>query len=83
MSENKYTGFEIAVIGIACRVPGASNWREYWNNLKNNIESVKFLSEEELYELGVTDDVIKDKNFVGIGSDLKDQIRFNQSSHDG
>ena len=36
----KRTGLEVAVIGMAGRFPGARNLDEFWNNLKNSIESV-------------------------------------------
>ena len=48
----KYTGLEIAIIGLGCRFPGANNWRAYWNNLINGVESIYFLSDQELIELG-------------------------------
>ncbi|MDT2312753.1 beta-ketoacyl synthase N-terminal-like domain-containing protein [Paenibacillus larvae] len=35
-------GLEIAVIGMACRFPGAKNIDEYWNNLVNGTESISF-----------------------------------------
>ena len=41
---------EIAIIGMACRFPGASNAEEYWNNLIQGKESIKFFSEDELSE---------------------------------
>ena len=31
---------DIAVIGMACRFPGADNYDEYWNNLINGVDSV-------------------------------------------
>nr|AMB48441.1 polyketide synthase [Nostoc sp. CAVN2] len=31
---------DIAIIGISCRYPGAKNWREFWENLKNGVDSV-------------------------------------------
>ena len=43
----------IAVIGMACRVPGASNVQEYWENLKAGKETVSFFSDEELQSAGV------------------------------
>ncbi|MBL7701390.1 MAG: hypothetical protein JNM14_04030, partial [Ferruginibacter sp.] len=42
-----YTGLEIAVIGMSCRFPGASDVAEYWANLCNGVESVEFFSREE------------------------------------
>jgi acyl transferase domain-containing protein len=49
-SDQKHTGLEIAIVGMACRLPGARNWREYWNNLINDVESVHFFSDQELIE---------------------------------
>ncbi|MDH4471669.1 MAG: amino acid adenylation domain-containing protein [Fluviicola sp.] len=63
-NNQKYTGLEIAVIGMACRYPGANNWREYWNNLVNGVESVQFLSDEELLAQGVDERTLKNPNFV-------------------
>ncbi|MEQ9404971.1 MAG: amino acid adenylation domain-containing protein [Cyclobacteriaceae bacterium] len=38
---SEYTGFEIAVIGVSGRFPGAKDISEFWENLQNGIESVK------------------------------------------
>ena len=39
MSEpkNEWTGMEVAVIGMACRVPGARNVEEFWRNLRDGV----------------------------------------------
>lgn len=42
----------IAVVGMACRFPGASDWRQYWKNLCDGVESVSFLTEAELLAAG-------------------------------
>jgi amino acid adenylation domain-containing protein len=47
------TGLEIAVIGMAGRFPGAGNIPEFWENLKNGVESIAFFTDEELVEDGV------------------------------
>lgn len=39
-TDQKYTGMEIAVTGMACRFPGSANWREYWDNLAKGVESI-------------------------------------------
>src|SRR3989338_9328195 len=41
----KYTTFSscgnsVAVIGMACRFPGAENYQQFWNNLVNSINSI-------------------------------------------
>lgn len=50
MSEpkNEWTGMEVAVIGMACRVPGARNVEEFWRNLRDGVESITYFTDEEL-----------------------------------
>lgn len=38
----------IAIIGIACKFPGAKNKEEFWNNLLDEKETIKHFSDEEL-----------------------------------
>jgi acyl transferase domain-containing protein len=46
--ESSPTGLEIAVIGMAGKFPGAKDIDEFWENLKNGVESVTVFSDEEL-----------------------------------
>ncbi|MGI4022614.1 MAG: amino acid adenylation domain-containing protein [Janthinobacterium lividum] len=39
---------EIAVIGMACRFPGANNPQEFWDLLKNSRETTSFFTDAEL-----------------------------------
>ncbi|MDX1453468.1 MAG: beta-ketoacyl synthase N-terminal-like domain-containing protein, partial [Oleiphilaceae bacterium] len=39
---------ELAVVGMACRLPGANNVQEFWQNLTEGRESIRFFSPEEL-----------------------------------
>ncbi len=55
---------QIAVIGMACRVPGARNTREYWNNLCAGQESVTFFSREELLRAGLEARRVDHPSFV-------------------
>src|SRR5262245_50980747 len=52
MSEPKvpppWTGFEVAIIGMAGRFPGARNIEAFWENLRNGVESISFFSDEEV-----------------------------------
>jgi len=77
--ERKYTGLEIAIVGIGCRFPGADNWREYWENLTNDVESVEFLSNHALAELGVSQANLSNRNFVKARVVLKDKDLFDFS----
>ncbi len=44
----------IAIVGRACRVPGASSVAAYWNNLARGVESIRRLSDDELRARGVS-----------------------------
>jgi acyl transferase domain-containing protein len=46
--DDQYNGSEIAIIGMSCRFPGAKNPEEFWNNLRDGVESISFLSDKEL-----------------------------------
>jgi amino acid adenylation domain-containing protein len=63
---NKRTGLEIAVIGMAGRFPGASNIETFWQNLRNGVESITFLTDEELRQAGVDEDEINDPDYVKV-----------------
>lgn len=48
MTETRKIESDVAVIGMAGRFPGADTLSQFWSNLKNGIESIKFFSQEEL-----------------------------------
>jgi phthiocerol/phenolphthiocerol synthesis type-I polyketide synthase E len=64
LQENGETGLEIAVIGMAGRFPGARNIEEFWDNLKNGIETIAFFSEQELEEAGVPAALLQNPNYI-------------------
>jgi amino acid adenylation domain-containing protein len=64
MRNNDLTGYEVAVIGMACRFPGAASVDEFWENLKNGKECICFFSEEELVESGVSTGLLENPNFI-------------------
>lgn len=58
------TGLEIAIVGLACRTPGASNPDEFWRNLRDGVEAISFFSEQELRESGVSEAEFCDPLYV-------------------
>jgi len=54
----------IAIVGMAGRFPGAPNLRHFWNNLRNGVESVRRLSDEELLAAGVRPEDIANPDYV-------------------
>ena len=54
----------VAIIGMTCRFPGASNLEEYWQNLRDGVESITFFSEEELTIAGVEAEDLENPAYV-------------------
>lgn len=46
--DREYDAGDIAVIGIACRFPGAGGKEQFWDNLVNGRESITFLDKDEI-----------------------------------
>ena len=69
----------IAVIGIAARMPGARNYREFWRNLANGVESVSWFTEEELAAAGVSKGIYGASDYVPAAAVLDDFDRFDAS----
>ena len=70
------SGYGVAIVGMAIRVPGALNPDAYWGNLKQGVESVKFYTDEELLLQGVAADLLKNPNYVKAGCPLEGMQQF-------
>src|SRR5687767_14768500 len=54
----------IAVVGMGARLPGAADARQYWRNLRDGVDSIRALSDEELLAEGVTPQELADRYYV-------------------
>ena len=71
------TGLEIAVIGLSCRFPGASNIYEFWDNLLNGRENIEFFTNSELENSGIKKENLENPDFVrSKGGTLKNKEFF-------
>jgi acyl transferase domain-containing protein len=66
----------IAVIGMACRVPGARTVDEFWSNLRNGVESIRTLSSDDLRAAGLSDEDIADPRRVAAAATIDEIDRF-------
>ncbi|WP_064199376.1 SDR family NAD(P)-dependent oxidoreductase [Brevibacillus brevis] len=64
MNEDTRTGLEVAIIGMSGAFPGAKDLEQFFQNVKNGVESISFFSNKELEEAGVLAEVYKRKDFV-------------------
>ncbi len=67
MGENKVKKNSVAVIGIACRFPGARNKEEFLQNLRDGKPGTVFFSPDELKAAGISEGEISDPSFVNVG----------------
>src|ERR1700752_5004198 len=55
---------DIAVVGLAGRLPAASDLHEVWRNLCDGVEAIRFFSDEELLRSGFSANYLKQPNCV-------------------
>lgn len=55
---------DIAIIGMAARVPGARSASEFWKNLVSGVESIEFPSHEDLLAAGEAPEKLSRPNYV-------------------
>jgi non-ribosomal peptide synthase protein (TIGR01720 family) len=72
-------GFEIAVIGMACRFPGAANVDQFWRNLRDGVESISFFTDAEMVAAGADPKSLTNPNLVKAGGALPDIELFDAS----
>jgi acyl transferase domain-containing protein/acyl carrier protein len=69
----------VAVVGMACRFPGARDVTAFWRNLREGVEAISFFSEEELEAAGVKPDAYRDPAYVPAKGVLDDVDMFDAS----
>src|SRR6266545_4291275 len=63
---------DIAIVGMAARLPGARSVGEFWSNLEQGVESVRTFTDGELHEAGVPAEILSNPNYVKSGVVLDD-----------
>ncbi|MFD0746125.1 polyketide synthase [Phytohabitans flavus] len=66
----------IAIIGLACRLPGARDAGQFWQNLVNGVESIKTTTLAEQAAFGVPESMLSDPAFVPAAAYLDDYEYF-------
>ena len=66
----------IAIVGMSGRFPGARNLSEFWNNLRNGVESISYFSDTELAASGADPRITRHADFVNAGGILDDVELF-------
>src|ERR1700758_4097339 len=58
----------VAIVGIACRFPGAADHSAFWQNLCEGVESISPLSDEDLLAGGVPAELLRNPSYVKAAS---------------
>jgi acyl transferase domain-containing protein/surfactin synthase thioesterase subunit len=66
----------VAIVGIACRFPGAADHSAFWRNLCEGVESISELSDQDLLSAGVPDDMLRNPSYVKAAALLPDIDKF-------
>ena len=66
----------IAVIGMACKVPGADDYRRFWDLILQKQESITFFNEEDLESAGISADLYRRNEYVPARGILFDIDKF-------
>ena len=72
----------VAIVGLACRFPGAPDYRTFWRNLCGGVESITALSDEELATAGVPPERLADPAYVKAAPLLPDIDLFDAGLFD-
>lgn len=78
-TENFDNAYDIAIVGMSGRFPGAVDIDEFWRNLRDGVESISFFSDDELRGAGVDTETINEPGYVNAGGALAGVELFDAS----
>jgi acyl transferase domain-containing protein/thioesterase domain-containing protein len=76
MSGAQGTEADVAIVGMAVRVPGASDYRAFWRNLQGGVESIRRYTDEELLAAGEDPELLRQPGYVRAGAPLEGMAHF-------
>src|SRR6267378_1708250 len=68
--------FDIAIVGMSGRFPGARNLDEIWHNLAEGVESITRFSDQEILQSGVPASYLRDPSYVRAAPILEEPGHF-------
>ena len=66
----------IAIVGISCKFPGANGPEEFWRNIRDGVDSLTRLTDEEIVASGVDEALMKAPNYVKVAACIDDIDMF-------
>src|SRR5688572_15243750 len=69
-------GEYVAIIGMTGRFPGAKNTDEFWQNLRDGVESITFFTADELAQSDLDQTLLNNPRYVGADGVIDDMDMF-------
>ncbi|MFD7092900.1 amino acid adenylation domain-containing protein [Streptomyces sp. NPDC059896] len=66
----------LAIVGMACRLPGAGDIETFWHNLSSGKDTIRRFTEEELRQAGVPEHLLSDPAYVRAKGHVAEADRF-------
>lgn len=79
MSDTGESLESVAVVGMVGRFPGAKDLNQFWQNLRNGVESISRFTDEELESNGIQPEEFNSANYVKAGPIIDDAEMFDAS----
>ena len=64
MTDEQHSSADIAIVGMAAHLPGAQTVQQYWQNLRDGVESIRHLTRDDLIEAGEAAHLIDRPDYV-------------------
>ena len=78
-TESQESEYKVAIVGLACRFPGAGTADQFWRNIKNGAEAISFFTDEELLQSGVDASLLNNPAYIRAKGVLEDIEMFDAS----
>lgn len=69
----------VAIVGMACRLPGARDVGAYWHNLRDGVESISRFDVDQLIAAGLDPDLVRQPGYVGARGVIAGGERFDHA----
>ena len=79
MTDEFTSDLTIAIIGLACRFPGAVNVEDFWHNLRDGVDSISHFTEQEVRSFGVHPEIYRSQEYIPAAPILPDADCFDAS----
>jgi acyl transferase domain-containing protein len=63
-TEDFDNAYDIAIVGMSGRFPGARNITEFWQNLRDGVEAITFFTDEELLAAGIDAETLSEPGYI-------------------